>query len=367
LQDKQKRNGNKSRKVQTSSGELQLLWEFTQKRTLFTEKGLSPVLFTLNYFHMVSNPVISIVVPVYNSEVYLKATLDSLLFQTFKEPYEILLAIDPSKDRSLAIAESYALTHPEVIVLNQTSRLGQAASRLHAIQEAKGEYITFCDADDLMASNGLDIAVSTMRKSQCDCANFSFYVLKGNSHMFPYPFNVVHEKEVSTKKAISLYLDDRAVRGFLWTKVFKREVFASPRINLLKYSDMFEDVALSFSLLCHCKSIYLSNSRYYFYRKGNASSATSSSRHDRERCHLLVLLLMRLYLEKYGMTDLGKIYRHKLYRGHISLLFDRHIDKKNGSSKLERKALRQDYKLLKNKKSPLIKGSHYEEDVARAL
>lgn len=316
---------------------------------------------------MVSNPVISIVVPIYNSETYLKSTLDSLLFQSFKEPYEIILAIDPSKDRSLAIAESYALTHPEIVVLNQTTRLGQAASRLHAISLAKGEYITFCDADDLLASNGLEIAVSTMRKSKCDCVNFSFYVLKGNGHMFPYPFNVLREKEVSTSKAISLYLDDRAVRGFLWSKVFKREVFDSPRINLLKYSDMFEDVALSFSLLCHCQSVYLSNSRYYFYRKGNASSATSSSRHDREKCHFLVLLLMRLYLEKYQMKDLLKIYHHKLYRGHISLLFDRHIDKKNGSSKEERKTLRQDYKLLKNKKSPLIEGTRYEIDVKRAL
>jgi glycosyltransferase involved in cell wall biosynthesis len=315
-----------------------------------------------------NNPAISVVIPVYNSEAHLKECLDSLLFQDVKEPFEVLLAIDPCKDNSLAIALKYSLAHPEIRVLNQEQRLGQAASRFHAIQEAKAPYITFMDADDIMARKGLRTALETIRRTKVDCVNFSFYVLKGNDKSFAYPFGTSKERIIKKEKALALFFNDRSVRGFLWTKVYKKEVFTrKPLIHLFETKDMFEDVAVNFSLLDACESVCVSPEAYYFYRKGEENAATSQKRTDRSLKHLTVFALIRYYLEKENNQSVLKIFFKKLDRLYLSLLFDLRLDLKNGAPKSLKKELNREFKALK-KKGPLqVQGHLYEDTIKRVF
>lgn len=95
--------------------------------------------------------MISIIIPVYNGEQYLRACLDSVLVQTYRE-LEVIVINDGSKDASLEICEEYARKDPRVRVFSQENA-GVSAARNRGLAEANGEYIMFVDADDLIPAD----------------------------------------------------------------------------------------------------------------------------------------------------------------------------------------------------------------------
>ncbi len=96
---------------------------------------------------------ISVIVPVYNVEKYLKACLDSLITQTLK-PHEIILVNDGSTDRSKEICEIFAQKFKHIRLINQNNQ-GQASARNTGLDHASGDYIVFIDSDDFIAANML--------------------------------------------------------------------------------------------------------------------------------------------------------------------------------------------------------------------
>ena len=93
-------------------------------------------------------PKISVIVPVYKAEQYLRSCIDSILSQSFSD-FELILVDDGSPDNSGAICEEYASKEARIKVLHQTNQ-GQAAARNHAMKMARGEWICFVDSDDLI-------------------------------------------------------------------------------------------------------------------------------------------------------------------------------------------------------------------------
>ena len=100
------------------------------------------------------NPKISIIVPVYNVEKFLAECLDSILSQSFGD-FEVLLVNDASEDGSREICERYAKQDARIRILENEKNLGLSLTRNHGLREAKGDYITFVDSDDLIDSNYL--------------------------------------------------------------------------------------------------------------------------------------------------------------------------------------------------------------------
>ena len=90
---------------------------------------------------------VSIILPVYNNENTLKRALDSVFSQVFNGSFELICAIDPSKDDSLPILEEYSKKHPNLVLLVSKERLGTALSRQKAIEIAKGKYVAFLDTN----------------------------------------------------------------------------------------------------------------------------------------------------------------------------------------------------------------------------
>ena len=96
-------------------------------------------------------PLVSILIPLYNAEVYIAQTLDNCLAQTYPN-IEIIVVDDGSTDGSLVIAQRYEAEHDNIKVLTQPNS-GATRARNLAFEHAKGEYIQYLDADDLMSSN----------------------------------------------------------------------------------------------------------------------------------------------------------------------------------------------------------------------
>lgn len=109
------------------------------------------------------NPLVSVIVPIYNAAPYLVETLDSILASTYR-PLEVVMVDDGSKDDSLAIAQSYCQQHAECHLITQTNQ-GVSAARNTAIRAAKGIYILPVDADDKIADTFIQQAVEVIAHS----------------------------------------------------------------------------------------------------------------------------------------------------------------------------------------------------------
>ena len=114
---------------------------------------------------MINNPLLSIIIPVYNSERFLKECLDSVLSQSFSD-FEVIVVDDGSTDSSIQIEEEYSKDSRFVII--RQSNAGQGAARNRALDIAKGKYITFLDSDDAMKPDFLKETLSKIEDGKYD-------------------------------------------------------------------------------------------------------------------------------------------------------------------------------------------------------
>jgi teichuronic acid biosynthesis glycosyltransferase TuaG len=102
-----------------------------------------------------TNPVFSIITPLYNCEDYLRATIDSVRSQSFQN-WELIIIDDCSTDKSFFLAKSYSELDPRIIVLKNEKNSGQAFCRNVGLRNARGKYLAFLDSDDLWMDKKLD-------------------------------------------------------------------------------------------------------------------------------------------------------------------------------------------------------------------
>lgn len=119
------------------------------------------------------NPVVSIIVPVYNTEEYLETCLDSLISQTYTE-IEIILVNDGSTDSSNVICNHYKQIDHRIIIINQDNS-GVSVARNNGIEKATGEWIMFVDSDDWLDTNAVETAVSQTYKYDVELIITTFH------------------------------------------------------------------------------------------------------------------------------------------------------------------------------------------------
>ncbi len=129
------------------------------------------------------NELVSVVIPTYCATSYLMQTLDSVRNQTYQH-IEIILVDDCSTDRTVEVAKEYASLHPEcnMVLLQQESNQGAAAARNRGVQEAKGRFIAFLDADDLWEPNKIEkqLAFAETHNAAFACTSYEFADEFGN-------------------------------------------------------------------------------------------------------------------------------------------------------------------------------------------
>lgn len=113
---------------------------------------------------MKQEPLVSIITPLYNSEKFIKETLESVLNQTYKN-WEMIIVDDCSSDRSVEIVEKYQQKDERIKLLKNKKNLGGAGARNRGIESARGKYIAFLDSDDLWKNNKLEKQIIFMEKN----------------------------------------------------------------------------------------------------------------------------------------------------------------------------------------------------------
>lgn len=216
--------------------------------------------------HLLKTEMISIIVPIYNAENYLKSCLDSVLSQTFGD-FEVLMVNDGSIDNSATICQDYAKRDSRFRYFEKVNG-GLSDARNYGLDRAKGVYITFLDADDFLFENYLEQLYQASCLSDSDILIGGYCRFDGSDFYF-YNDHFKSESLISFTSAQAIQvLDSMLDVPFLtfstaWGKLFKRGLFDELRFPYGKYA---EDQFLIWKLYMRADKIYLFNSASYVYR-----------------------------------------------------------------------------------------------------
>lgn len=219
-------------------------------------------------------PLISVIVPIYNVELYLERCIISIITQTIHD-IEIILIDDGSTDKSSVIADRYALKDDRILVVHKPNG-GLSDTRNTGIKLAKGEYLSFIDSDDWIESTMLE---SMYEKA---CLYNADIVVCGVCTEF------VNENRIAEYKSIDrLYVENdnigelfwklskKNISNYMWNKIYKSSLLSNNSLcveNLVPMEDLFFNLK---AFKC-AKSIYVSSGLFYHYMRRDSFTLLSS-------------------------------------------------------------------------------------------
>ncbi|QKJ50682.1 glycosyltransferase [Providencia rettgeri] len=217
---------------------------------------------------MLSSPLISIIIPVYNVEKYISKSIQSILFQTFTD-FECLIINDGTLDKSIEIAKQLVSNDPRFIFFEQENQ-GQASARNLVFNNCKGQYITFIDSDDYIESNYL---LELLTKIQLDDADICTCNVKLVDNRGKKIKEFINKPKLYNKKN-DILNSHLYISNWMWDKIYKKECFDNIRFN--NSVKTFEDVLITFQILHKRKITSVNIPLYnYVYREGSTSHSLS--------------------------------------------------------------------------------------------
>lgn len=283
-----------------------------------------------------TNPKISVIVPVYKAEHYLARCVDTLLAQTFDD-FEVILVDDGSPDNSGAICDEYALKDKRVRVIHQPNA-GVSMARQKGLDNARGEYVIHADPDDWVEPDMLKELYAKAKEEDADMVICDFY-----GH---YGEKVVYERQQPSSLDHNTVLCDmfKHLLGSCWNKLVRRVCFLKFDIHFSEGVSFCEDLLINSTLLRHnIKVAYLPNAFYHYDCCINSNSLvrkktyatfekdkrlillfekalSSSVVVEKAKSHMSYLLLLRAFE---GHFFSSREYRRRC-RSYIQYSFDTH-------------------------------------------
>ena len=220
------------------------------------------------------NRLISIIVPVYKTEQYLKKCVDSILNQTYTD-FELILVDDGTPDNGGKICDAYQEADSRVIVIHKPNG-GSSDARNAGIQIAKGEYITFADSDDWAEPELLEVLYEGIRQGARVSACGFYTIRDGNKKPWREPFDAI--RIVSSVDAVKDMMYGHSIDTSAWGKLFHRSCFDEIRFPT---GHVYEEVATIYRLMLTQDKTAITTRPLYNYVKHSDSIVTSSysSRH----------------------------------------------------------------------------------------
>lgn len=208
--------------------------------------------------------IVSVIVPVYNVEKYLRRCVDSILNQTYQN-IEIILVDDGSPDNCGAICDDYQNTDYRVKVIHKKNG-GLSDARNVAISQTSGEYITFVDSDDWVSPYYVEHLYKAVSMWQADLGSswfenvFDKQVPQSKSEM-----ELVKCECLTSKECLKKLLYQDGVETSAWGKIYKRELFKQLRYPVGK---LYEDIPVTYQAIKMSNRIaVISNIDYYYFQR----------------------------------------------------------------------------------------------------
>ena len=214
-------------------------------------------------------PMVSMIVPVYNSEKTLSRCIDSILNQTYRD-FELILLNDGSTDTSGEICDAYAKKDSRVRVVHKENT-GVSDTRNRGIDLARGEYLQFLDSDDWITPDATALFVRTATEQQCDMVISQFYRVIGE-HVSQK--GAIDEDGLMDRSTYANHMMQKPADfyyGVLWNKFYKRSIITEHRLRMDQSISWCEDFMFNLEYVRHTQTIYAMKVPVYYYVKTKGS------------------------------------------------------------------------------------------------
>lgn len=294
---------------------------------------------------------ISIIIPVYNVEDYLEDCLTSILQQDF-EDYEIICINDAATDDSEKILEKYAKQYNQIRIITHLENQGLSAARNTGLKEARGKYIWFIDADDLITPHSFAEIYNIAEEKRTDIIYFDFVricdgrdyrnVSEKKKHI------IISEKPVSGKKFFCEFVATQMVTTTACAQFIRKDFLIENNIEFYK-GILHEDELFCFLTLMSAQIVLKINKTYYLYRQ-RTGSIMDNKNFKRAESLFVVLIQILTYWNSHPFTE----EEHKAIGDHFEKLFRAYqyyncFGEKTKELSVGREIERRVYKILQEK------------------
>lgn len=228
------------------------------------------------------NPLVSVIVPVFNAETTIRKCIESILAQDH-ENIELLLVNDGSTDESGAICEAYQRNDKRVRLIEQANA-GVSVARNRGIEMAKGEWLAFVDADDWIEPNGIGLLRDAAVTNRLDICIGSYYADNGRGRSGPISFFAAGKKEIVFPRdrddvlisclCLSGISNDRAPTnvGVPWAKLYRRALLTDNDIRFPAGMKRMQDSIFNLYAFQAAKAVGCVSHPVYTYRQWSGSA-----------------------------------------------------------------------------------------------
>lgn len=231
------------------------------------------------------NELISVIVPVYNGEKYIKECIGSILNNSYKN-IEVIIIDDGSNDSSYEICKKMQECDSRIKLFKKENE-GIAKTRMYGMSKAVGKYLCFADQDDIVPNNAYRIMKNNIERNKSDLCigSFGLYV-NGNIHLH---YNNIEEKIINTREIESyliemttkcrqinyLNLKNKKYVWTIWNCMYKIDIIKKYNIEFIRFTDYEDDFLFNFNYIMKCKKISLEKEMTYYWRKNLKSESNS--------------------------------------------------------------------------------------------
>lgn len=249
--------------------------------------------------------LVSVIVPVYNAENYIKECVNSILNQSYKD-LELILVDDGSSDKSGFICDQLAIADVRLKVIHQVNS-GVCVARNNALKIISGRWVTFVDSDDWLESNCIERCIQALKAVDADLLQFCYKRVTNDGSIIS---KVVHKdtKVLSCQE----YIDEEDhLSVSVWGSIFKTEIIKDNDIRFYNGITLGEDQLFVFRYVHHSHNCIRISDTLYNYRV-NPNSATAGN-NSNECLKSLKFFLGFKYRHEFEYYTQNAIFRNFLY------------------------------------------------------
>lgn len=206
------------------------------------------------------NELVSVVIPAYNVEKYIGKCIECVCRQSYKN-IEIIIVNDGSKDNTQLVCEKLAVTDSRITVITQKNSGGSAA-RNRGMMEAKGKYLCFVDADDVINEAFVQNMVDNYVSHQAELSICGFEEKKEDTIINATSGNL---QIMTQEEAMEKLLREDSFKGYVWNKLFNMEIIRQNKLQFDTTIKIWEDVLFVFEYLIFCQKVVYDPTPMYSY------------------------------------------------------------------------------------------------------
>lgn len=263
-----------------------------------------------------SQPLVSVLVPIYNVEKYIERCARSIFEQAY-EDLEIIFVNDCTPDNSVGVLRKVLAEYPNRIaqtqIINHEKNLGLAGARLTGLKTSTGKYIQNIDSDDYIDKNMISdmVALAEQENADITICDFMYVYTNKKEHIYVNP----PLDPLSCLECVLVGI----VHSSVCNKLIRRDLFINNRIHQFVGLDLREDFSVLYKLVYYCKRIAYLPKAYYYYRQ-NASSMVNNYNEKSGKSGLLLIDDLSHFIEKERLGEIDSRLKEMVNYKIVSIL-----------------------------------------------